>query len=33
VRRIGKAGVERHALLPALNTPSWLDPQTGGPRL
>jgi biotin-(acetyl-CoA carboxylase) ligase len=31
--RIGKAGVERHALLPALNTPSWLDPQTGGPRL
>lgn len=32
-RRIGKAGVERHALLPALNAPSWLDPQTGGPRL
>jgi hypothetical protein len=32
-RRIGKAGVERHALLPALSTPSWLDPQTGGPRL
>lgn len=32
VRRMGKAGVERRALVPALAVPSWLDPQTGGPR-
>jgi hypothetical protein len=32
VRRMGKAGVERRALVPALATPSWLDPATGGPK-
>jgi biotin-(acetyl-CoA carboxylase) ligase len=32
VRRTGSAEVERRALVPALATPSWLDPQTGGPR-
>jgi Biotin/lipoate A/B protein ligase family len=30
VRRAGK--VERHPLVLALATPSWLDPETGGPR-
>jgi biotin-(acetyl-CoA carboxylase) ligase len=35
VRRMGqgdKAAVERRALVPALATPTWLDPQTRGPR-
>ena len=32
VRRKGKLDVKKHRLLPALATPSWLDPQTGGPR-
>ena len=36
VRRIGlgmgKAEVERHALLAALARPSWLDPASGGPK-
>jgi biotin-(acetyl-CoA carboxylase) ligase len=32
VRHVGKAEVERRALAPALAKPSWLDPQTGGPR-
>ncbi len=32
VRRTGESGVERRALIPALATPTWLDPQTGGPR-
>jgi biotin-(acetyl-CoA carboxylase) ligase len=33
LRRMGKPDVERRQLLPALATPSWLDPATGGPRL
>jgi biotin-(acetyl-CoA carboxylase) ligase len=32
LRRMGKAEVERRALVPALANPSWLDPTTGGPR-
>jgi hypothetical protein len=32
VRRVGKADTERRSLVPALQTPSWIDPQTGGPR-
>jgi hypothetical protein len=32
VRRMGKAGVERHSLVRALAHPSWLDPATGAPR-
>jgi hypothetical protein len=32
VRRMGKTDVERQKLIPALATPSWLDPQTRGPR-
>lgn len=32
-RRVGKADVDRSKLLPALAVPSWLDPDTGGPRL
>jgi hypothetical protein len=32
VRRIGKTEVERRRLVPALATPSWLDPNTGGPK-
>ncbi|HEY4920584.1 MAG TPA: biotin/lipoate--protein ligase family protein [Xanthobacteraceae bacterium] len=32
VRRMGSAALERRALLPALATPSWLDPASGGPR-
>jgi len=32
VRRTGSRGVERRALVPALDKPSWLDPATGGPR-
>jgi biotin-(acetyl-CoA carboxylase) ligase len=31
-RRVGKAEAQRRRLLPALATPSWLDPATGGPR-
>jgi biotin-(acetyl-CoA carboxylase) ligase len=33
LRRMGKPDVERRQLVPALATPSWLDPATGGPRL
>ena len=33
IRRADRTGVERLALLPALRAPSWLDPNTGGPRL
>jgi hypothetical protein len=33
VRRVGKTEVEFRKLVPALKTPSWLDPATGGPRL
>jgi hypothetical protein len=32
VRRMGKAEVERRSLERALKTPSWLDPESGGPR-
>jgi biotin-(acetyl-CoA carboxylase) ligase len=32
IRRMGKVDVERKKLLPALAAPSWLDPQTRGPR-
>ena len=32
VRRMGKVEVERQRLVPALATPSWLDPATRGPR-
>jgi biotin-(acetyl-CoA carboxylase) ligase len=32
IRRVGGSAVERRALVPALATPSWLDPRTGGPR-
>jgi hypothetical protein len=32
VRRNGKLDVKKHRLLPALAVPSWLDPNTGGPR-
>jgi biotin-(acetyl-CoA carboxylase) ligase len=32
VRRMDKTATERRALLPALASPSWLDPKTGGPR-
>ena len=33
VRRVGKVDVERRKLMPLLKTaPSWLDPQTRGPR-
>lgn len=30
VRRVGKADTERRALVPALQTPSWLEALTGG---
>lgn len=33
LRRMSKAEVERHELVPSLASPSWLDPQTRGPRL
>jgi biotin-(acetyl-CoA carboxylase) ligase len=33
VRRTGKMDTVRHKLLPALDVPSWLDPQTRGPKL
>lgn len=32
LRRMGKVAVERKMLIPALMTPSWLDPVTRGPR-
>jgi hypothetical protein len=32
VRRTGKTALDRHALVPALASPIWLDPSTGGPR-
>jgi len=32
VRRTAVPGTERHSLLDALATPSWLDPAIGGPR-
>jgi hypothetical protein len=32
VRRVGKAQVKKHRLLPTLARPSWLDPRTGGPK-
>jgi hypothetical protein len=32
-RCAGKSDVDRRKLLPALVTPSWLDSETGGPRL
>jgi hypothetical protein len=32
-RRTGDTGAVHCELLPALNAPSWLDPDTGGPRL
>jgi hypothetical protein len=31
IHRPGRT-IERRALTPALTTPSWLDPTTGGPR-
>lgn len=33
IRRVGKAEVSRRALLPELAAPSWLDPNTRGPKL
>ncbi|HEX2656302.1 MAG TPA: biotin/lipoate--protein ligase family protein [Xanthobacteraceae bacterium] len=33
VRRADRAEVKKHKLTPALAMPSWLDPQTGGPRI
>jgi hypothetical protein len=33
MRRIDKTVVERRPLVPALATPSWLDPAIQGPRL
>ena len=32
LRRMGKTDVERRKLVPALSVPSWLDPNTGGPK-
>src|SRR4030095_1657237 len=32
MRRVGKIDVERKKLVPALGVPSWLDPNTRGPR-
>ena len=32
VRRMGKADVKRQRLIPALAKPTWLDPETRGPR-
>jgi hypothetical protein len=32
IRRVAKANVERRRLVPALAIPSWLDPNTRGPR-
>jgi hypothetical protein len=32
VRRVGKAAVKKHRLLPAIAQPSWLDPHSEGPR-
>ena len=33
VRRMGKTDVERRKLLPHLQQPGWLDPETRGPKL
>ncbi|MGX0966130.1 hypothetical protein AB7M63_006579 [Bradyrhizobium japonicum] len=33
VRRIGSCRARRHGLVEALREPTWLDPETGGPRL
>jgi len=33
VRRMGAKDAERRSLLAALREPSWLDRQTGGPRM
>jgi hypothetical protein len=33
VRRVDKAAIDRRSLLRDLETPSWLDPTTGAPRL
>jgi hypothetical protein len=33
VRRVDKAAIDRRSLLHDLETPSWLDPATGAPRL
>ncbi len=33
LRRTGDGAIERRALLPMLQAPSWLDPRTGGPKL
>ncbi|MEX0751506.1 MAG: biotin/lipoate--protein ligase family protein [Xanthobacteraceae bacterium] len=32
VRRVGRAEAERRSLLPRLETPTWYDPERGGPR-
>jgi biotin-(acetyl-CoA carboxylase) ligase len=32
IRRMGKAGIERKALLPLLAQPGWFDPASKGPR-
>jgi hypothetical protein len=32
IRRTGKTDDERRRLIPALATPSWLDPETRGPK-
>jgi hypothetical protein len=32
LRRVGKADAERQRLIPALAKPSWLDPETRGPK-
>lgn len=32
VRRMGKVEAERRRLVPSLAMPTWLDPETGGPR-
>jgi biotin-(acetyl-CoA carboxylase) ligase len=32
IRRVCRADTERRALVPALEAPSWIDPQTRGPR-
>lgn len=32
IRRMGKVEAERQRLVPALATPTWLNPKTGGPK-
>ena len=32
VRRMGKTDVERRTLVPTLETPTWLDPDSRGPK-